>query len=395
MPRYPGFTYDAKTKTAHFDCYVPGSNGTKRRRKTIAAPTRTQALDAWRAFVDALATEANGPATPPPEIPTLAAFVVSTYPTIAAGFKPSTKRSHGNILKLHLLPAFGALRLDRITAVHVRDFQVDLQTREYAPSFINDCVRVLKMLLHQAVERDVLPAYPIRKRVPRLREPLLRLELSETERRALLAVFDDRAGFGRALDGKRREHPVALSPRFSVARRFGGDRLPESPAADDYFARFQWLKPLFVVALETGLRKGDLLALRWDAVNVVDGWIRVRMEKTGLEAVIPISAACREALTLCRARAVVGVRVFVDEAGHPISETRLKRTFIRAKALAGITRRLRFHDLRHTFASRLVSRGVGLKVVATALGHATTEQTERYAKPSDDALRQIQVALDS
>jgi site-specific recombinase XerD len=87
--------------------------------------------------------------------------------------------------------------------------------------------------------------------------------------------------------------------------------------------------------------------------------------------------------------------VFVDEAGHPISETRLKRTFIRAKTLAGITRRLRFHDLRHTFASRLVSRGVGLKVVATALGHATTEQTERYAKPSDDALRQIQVALDS
>ncbi|MCM2316549.1 MAG: site-specific integrase, partial [Thermoanaerobaculia bacterium] len=368
MTRYPGFSYDAKTKTAHFDCYVPGSAGRLRRRKTVTDLTRKAALDAWRTFVDGLAATSNQPDTLPPEIPTLVAFIASTYPKISAGFKPSTKRSHGNILKLHLLPTFGALRLDRITAVHVRDFQVDLQTREYAPSFINDCVRVLKMLLHQAVERDVLPAYPIRKRVPRLREPLLRLELSESERKTFLAVFDDRGAFGRALDGKRRAHPLAQSSHFAVARRFGGDRLPESPAADDYFARFQWLKPLFVVALETGLRRGDLLALRWDAVNLADGWIRVRMEKTGLEAVIPISVACREALTLCRIRAVVGVLVFVDEAGQPISETRLKRTFTRAKELAGITRRCRFHDLRHTFASRLVSRGVGLKVVATALG---------------------------
>jgi site-specific recombinase XerD len=120
----------------------------------------------------------------------------------------------------------------------------------------------------------------------------------------------------------------------------------------------------------------------------------VRIEKTVLEVIIPISSACREALTLCRSRAVVGVLVFVDESGQPISETRLKRTFVRAKALAGITRRFRFHDLRHTFAARLVSRGVGLKFVATALGHATTEQTERYARPSEEALREIVNALD-
>jgi hypothetical protein len=87
-------------------------------------------------------------------------------------------------------------------------------------------------------------------RTPRRREPLLRLELSESERQAFLAAFDDREASGRALDGKRRAHPVALSPHFTVARRFGGDRLPYGQAANDYFARFQWLKPLFVVALE-------------------------------------------------------------------------------------------------------------------------------------------------
>jgi site-specific recombinase XerD len=63
--------------------------------------------------------------------------------------------------------------------------------------------------------------------------------------------------------------------------------------------------------------------------------------------------------------------------------------------LSSCSTRCRFHDLRHTFASRLVSHGVGLKVVATALGHATTEQTERYEKPSEDALLKIARALNS
>src|ERR1019366_602818 len=65
------------------------------------------------------------------------------------------------------------------------------------------------------------------------------------------------------------------------------------------------------------------------------------------------------------------------------------------KALAGITRRLRLHDLRHTFASRLASRGVGLQIIAKALGHRSTRMTERYARPSREAaMRAIVEALD-
>ena len=118
------------------------------------------------------------------------------------------------------------------------------------------------------------------------------------------------------------------------------------------------------------------------------------MAKTGFEATIPISRACEVALDECRSRPVVAGVVFVDEQGRQLSETRVCRTYELAKELAGITRRCRFHDLRHTFASRLVSRGVNLRVVATALGHTTTEQTERYAKPSEAAMRQIKTALD-
>src|SRR5205807_863451 len=104
-----------------------------------------------------------------------------------------------------------------------------------------------------------------------------------------------------------------------------------------------------------------------DTIDLREGWIRLRMEKTEFEATVPISRTCHDALMECRRR-TAGARVFVDEHGRAISETRVRRTYALAKKLAGITRRCRFHDLRHTFASRLVSSSpsVSLRVVATA-----------------------------
>ena len=397
MSRHPGFEYDAAKKRARFDCYLPGSAGKVRRRRTVEAETRAEALALWRSFVDELATESKDAATPRKRIvepPTLRVFVADQFETIAAGLKESTRRSHRNIIGKRLLPVFGETRLDAISSVSVADFMVGTRIEGFAASYINDCVRVLKMLLHQAVERDALDVYPLKKRVRKEKEPLLRLEMTDDERRAFLAAFDDFPAFAAFLARSQRKGKVVQSDRFAQPRVFGGGLRGDSPAARRYFVRFAWLKPLFVVALETGLRKGDLLKLAWSSVDFREGWIRLVMEKTAFEATIPISSECQRALEICRARPVVSPFVFVDEEGHPLSETRLRRTYAIAKTLAGITRRCRFHDLRHTFASRLVSRGVNLRVVATALGHTTTEQTERYAKPSEAAMREIKNALD-
>jgi integrase len=398
MSRHPGFEYDAAKKRAHFDCYLPGSAGKIRRRRTVLAETRAEALARWRSFVEELAIESKGQDSPAPservEAPTLQAFVAGHFETIAAGLKASTRRSHRNILSNRLLPVFGETRLDGISSVVVADFTVQMRNERFAASYINDCVRVLKMLLHQAVERDVIATYPLKKRVRKEKEPLLRLEMTDDERRAFLGAFNDSPGFAAFLARSQRKGGVVESDRFAHARVFGGGLRGDSAAARRYFGRFAWLKPLFVVALETGLRKGDLLKLAWSSVDFGEGWIRVVMEKTAFEATIPISAECQRALEVCRARPVVSPFVFVDEQGHRLSETRVRRTYAIAKTLAGITRRCRFHDLRHTFASRLVSRGVNLRVVATALGHTTTEQTERYAKPSEAAMREIKSALD-
>jgi integrase len=65
----------------------------------------------------------------------------------------------------------------------------------------------------------------------------------------------------------------------------------------------------------------------------------------------------------------------------------LQRRFFRLdKRIAGITRRCRFHDLRHTFASRLASGGVPLQFIARALGHKSVTTTERYARSDSSGL---------
>jgi len=118
------------------------------------------------------------------------------------------------------------------------------------------------------------------------------------------------------------------------------------------------------------------------------------MGKTQKTVSIPVSNACHAALLECRNRSVVAELVFVNDVGRPISWSSYRRYFSIAKDIAGIDRRLRFHDLRHSYASRLVSRHVPLKTVSEVLGHSTVRMTERYARPSEEAKRIIKSALD-
>src|SRR5581483_8932933 len=98
---------------------------------------------------------------------------------------------------------------------------------------------------------------------------------------------------------------------------------------------------------------------------------------------------------ICADRAGDRENVFLDETGHAVSDQRVRKTFDRAKRLAGITRRFRFHDLRHTFGSRLASKNVAVQVISKVMGHTSITMTMRYARPSEEALLSVQRALDS
>jgi integrase len=254
------------------------------------------------------------------------------------------------------------------------------------------------MLVRDAFEREEIDRFPLRglRRLPIERETPLRQEMSTQEHARFVAAFDDETGFRKLIAAERAPGPVRISDHFRGPRAFGGRLLPEGEAAGVYFERFRASKPLFVVALETGLRRGDLLALRWKSIDLKSGWIRVVMNKTRCEAVIPISKACKAALAVARKRAPFSPVVFVaEDEKSPFPVETLVRHFALAKKLAGIERRFRFHDCRHTFASRLASRGVSLQVIQKALGHTSARMSERYARPDEHALTAIRTALDS
>lgn len=401
MKRLPGFRYDAKTKEARFEVCLPGSGGGRRRRKTILANSWDEAFAKWKAFresvTDPTAPKMKGAA------PTFRKYVETWF--LPADAKP-TKDEH-YMIRRALLPFFGDDRLDRINVARMRDFvkalrdrKVDGKPKPYSASTIRALEALVRRVLLDAVDRDELAFFPLKqRRVAREKIPILRLELTPEERVRFLAAFDDEAGFRRLIAQEEQRSKVA---RIEERRQMGlpttslhgAGRAPEGDAVREHFERFRSLKGLFIAALETGLRRGDLMRLRWSSVNLKDGWIRVTMGKTKAEAVIPISSACRSVLKARKALPVVRELVFVNEDGGPYPEKTLERYSATAKALAGITRRCRFHDLRHTFASDLASAGVGLQQIAKALGHTSTDMTQRYAKPSEESLRMIARALD-
>ncbi|MFI5180618.1 MAG: tyrosine-type recombinase/integrase [Thermoanaerobaculia bacterium] len=381
---------------------VPGTNAMRRRKKTIFVEKRDKAHELWAEFRE----EVLRGGSPKPKVVTFGDYVSRHLSDYLHRVSPATATSYGQMVRNHLLPFFGLRRLDEISMASVRDFVGHLKRyrskarsrfgRTLSPATINDCLAVLRVLVRDAHERGVIEKLPWRGRWPFEKAEAPRLELIPEEQRRFLVAFDDELAFREHVERSRSNGRVVSSSRFGgFPRSFGGGRRPEGEAVGAHFSRFRSLKPLFVVALETGLRRSDLLSLRWRSVDLENGWIRITMRKTKREAVIPISAACREAFAELHERPVLAEFVFVRDDGRTQSWTTVKKTFELAKTLAGITRRFRFHDLRHTFGCRLASGGVSIQVIAKAMGHCSVQMTERYARPSEESLTEIRRALDA
>jgi len=134
-------------------------------------------------------------------------------------------------------------------------------------------------------------------------------------------------------------------------------------------------RALVMTALHTGMRKGELLKLPWDAVDLKHGFLRVQQSKNGHPRTIPMNESVRGVLTGLRSRLDVNW-VFHDEEGKAFPNTR--RRFEAACRKAGLVD-FHFHDLRHTFASWLVMAGVPLPTVSDLMGHKSITMTMRYA----------------
>ena len=146
-----------------------------------------------------------------------------------------------------------------------------------------------------------------------------------------------------------------------------------------------YLKPIIICALQTGMRKSEIFNLKWSQIDFKQGYIEILKSKSGKARKIPISsrldAVLKEILALSS-----NEYVFVNpETNKPFVD--IKRAFATILEKAGIDN-FRFHDLRHTVATRMVESGADLTVVQEILGHASIQTTMRYAHPVPERKKQ-------
>src|ERR1700693_2326724 len=221
--RIPGFWFDPRRHRARFEVILPGTGAGKRRRKTVRVETRDQALAIWKAWrAKVLEGRALGGTT-------LDAYHGEIWPKVVKRVAERTARHDSWALEKALLPSLGGYELGRINDAVVRDLVADLRSR-YAPASINGIISVMRKILRDAVDRELLDAVPVRK-FPREKEVLLRLEFSDEERARFIGAFDDEEGFRRLIRKSRRIGEPITSKFFGRARRFGGGRVAEGGRA--------------------------------------------------------------------------------------------------------------------------------------------------------------------
>jgi integrase len=188
--------------------------------------------------------------------------------------------------------------------------------------------------------------------------------------------------FRKAIEwGLSTSNPAASVKRFPVndqrTRFLTADEIQKLLEGCESQVTSPWLLPLVSLALNTGMRQGELLSLKWEDVDLERRLITVKQSKTLRLKTVAINDPAKEALSWLSENRY-GEYLFMWPWGDLIGKTTVHDTFKKACIAAKITD-FRFHDLRHTFASHLVMSGVDLVTVKELMGHVGINMTLRYS----------------
>lgn len=283
------------------------------------------------------------------DAPKLRDFVADTF----LPWSKANKRTwvHDEFRSRPLLKAMGNKTLDEISPILIERYKRDrraaktVRGTERAPSSVNRELELLSKVFSLAIDQGMAIQNPCQK-VKRFREDNERNRyLSDKEEVRLLSV------------------------------------LTEQRAS---------LRPIVILAIHTGMRRGELLSLRWVNVDFERGLVHVmnshrEQTKSGHSRSIPMNRIAREQLLSLYRETGDTEYVFVNRmTGKPRAD--VKTGFRSACRDAGLED-FRFHDLRHTAATRLGDAGVDTRRIMAILGHRCMQTSARYTHATDDGLR--------
>lgn len=155
-----------------------------------------------------------------------------------------------------------------------------------------------------------------------------------------------------------------------------------------------WLKDVVVFAIYTGMRQGEIINLKWENVDLNRRSVALLQTKTKYPRTIPLSIQAYEVLKQRKRLRNLNVKnVFLNANVWRIEQAKLGKEFRAASKKAGIED-IRFHDLRHTFGSRLAQKGADIFHIAKLMGHRHISTTMRYLHHTDNSLANVVGMLD-
>jgi integrase len=343
----------------------------RRKRRLIYAATKKDAQNKLRK----LQTSADAGTLPDAGCLTVGDYITRWLENHArCHVRSTTFQTYETLARKHITPALGGVRLAQLRALHIEAFNGQMERQGAGASTRRAAAVLLTSMLRHAVKLKLIPFDPsaaVAKPRPEVKEIKF---LTEAQTRQFLG----------AAKGNR-------------------------------------LYALFALAIGTGMRQGEILGLRWSDIDFVARTISVQRSLAQLKKQFlvkePKSRSSRRTISLpdfvvdalqdhraaMLAEGNIDGPVFCNRAGHFICKSNLiRRDFKpildranadarkkakRTKAESALLPAIRFHDLRHTHATQLLSRGTSIKAVSHRLGHADVKVTlmvYAHVLPSDD-----------
>ncbi len=256
--------------------------------------------------------------------------------------KRSTLDGYNSYLNYHIKPFFKHFKLSEITPAMISKFVKKKQADDYAPRTINDLLTLIKTIMNFAVENGYLAKNPIEK-VKKLKLPNKEMKFLNTE-----------------------EIEKVLK------------------TAEKFYPKFY---PLLLTAIMTGMRRGELLALQWKDIDFENKKITVNKSLYKGEIQNPKTKRSNRKINMSDnlAKVLLELRkndndiVFQSATGtYKDGKNMVAREFNPCLEKAGV-KKIRFHDLRHTFASFLIAQNMPLKYIQAQMGHESIQTTsDRY-----------------
>ena len=332
--------------------------------KNVLAKTKTECVAKLKALRERLET-------PTPEVPqaglSLGAWLEHWYQTYKkANLRPNTQMSYERRIYQHILPALGSVQLDKLTTQDIQQFYTGLKqggrllrTELYGDGLSDQTVRGIHTTLHAALDKAVEEKLIFR-------NPAEGCKLPPVRAREMQVLT-----------------PEEIQRLLIQAREDG-------------------CYELLLLELSTGLRRGESLALQWDDLNLRTGALRVERQVHRVKGELVVSPPKTKAgnRTVILPAPVLNVLKAYQKTVHsrwmfpsPVKEdSPLDPAAVRKRLQTVLERaeckRLRFHDLRHTFATASLEHGMDVKTLSTIIGHVSSATTLNTYTHVTDAMRQ-------